>query len=90
LTKHEHDVLAVEDVKVEVMPQIIENSLVISTQHIARKPKGKVKVKVVKAKVTPKRNRLEWTTSQLYDLEETLGPEKPLNVDFELYQMENY
>ncbi len=90
MTKHVHDALGVETVKVEVIPQIIDNTMVIGEPHIVRKPKGKVKVRVVKAKVTPKRSRLDRATSHLYDLEDSTGPEKPLNIDFGLYQMENY
>jgi hypothetical protein len=90
LTKHVHDALGVDDVKVEVVPQIIDNTMVLGEPHIERKPKGKVKVRMVKAKVTPKRSRLERATSSLYDLEDSTGPEKPLNIDFGLYQMENY
>jgi hypothetical protein len=90
LTKHVHDALAIEDVKVEVIPQIIDNTMIIGTSHIARKPKGKVKVRMVKAKVTAKRSRLDRATSSLYDLEDSTGPEKTLNIDFGLYQMENY
>ncbi len=92
MTKHIHDPLAatIEDVKVEVAPQIIDNTLVMGASHIAQKPKGKVKVRVVKAKVTAKRSRLERATSHLYDLEDSAGPEKHLNIDFGLYQMEDY
>ncbi len=90
LTKQVHDALEVDDVKVEIMPQIIDNSMVIRAPHIAHKPKGKVKVRVVKAKVTVKRSRLDRATSHLYDLEDSVGPEKPLNIEFDLYQMEDY
>jgi hypothetical protein len=90
LTKHVHDALTVDDMKIEVVPQIIDNTMVIGTPHIARKPKGKVKVRMVKAKATTKRSRLDRATSHLYDLEDSNGPEKPLNIDFGLYQIENY
>jgi hypothetical protein len=41
--------------------------------------------------VTVKRSsRLEKATQHLYDLEDAHEPEKPLNIDFGLYQMENY
>jgi hypothetical protein len=96
LTKHVHDealkyALTVEDAKVEVVPKIIDNSMVISGIHVVRKPKGKMKVRMVKPKVTVKSSsRLEKATQHLYDLEEAHEPEKPLNIDFGLYQMENY
>jgi len=95
LTKHVHDeafkyALTVEDAKVEIVPKIIDNSMVISGTHVVRKSKNKMKVRMVKPKVTVKRSRLEKATQQLYDLEEAHEPEKPLNIDFGLYQMENY
>jgi hypothetical protein len=43
-----------------------------------------------KAKVTVKKSRLEKATSHLYDLEDSTGPEKVLNIDLGLYQMEDY
>ncbi len=90
MTKHVHDPLGVEDLKVEVVPQILDSSLVIGAPHITRKPKGKMKVRAVKAKVTAKRTRLDRATSHLYDLEDSTGPEKPLHIDLGLYQMEDY
>ena len=93
MTKHVHDELKcnldLDDAKVEVDPEIIDNTLVISAPHVMRKPKGKVKVKVVKPKMTAKRS-LEKATGHLYDLEDCTGPEKHLNLDLDLYQMEDY
>jgi hypothetical protein len=95
LTKHVHEDalklhLSIEDAKVEVTPKIIDNTLVLAVSNVMRKPKGKMKVRMVKAKVTVKKSRLEKATSHLYDLEDSCGPEKPLNIDFGLYQMEGY
>jgi hypothetical protein len=46
---------------------------------------------MVKNKVPVKRtSRLEKATQHLYDLEAIHEPEKPLNIDLGLYQMENY
>ena len=45
---------------------------------------------MVKAKVTVKKTRLDKATNHLYDLEDTYGPEKALNIDLGLYQMEDY
>ena len=95
MTKHIHEEalkypLTVEEAKVEVVPKIIDNSIVISGTQVVRKPKSKMKVRMVKPKVTAKKSRLEKATQHLYDLEEAHEPEKPLNIDFGLYQMENY
>jgi hypothetical protein len=40
--------------------------------------------------VSAKKSNLEKTTSNIYDLEDCNGPEKTLNIDFGLYQMEDY
>jgi hypothetical protein len=95
LTKHVHDEalrcsLTVEPEKVELVPQNIDNRMTIAGPGIVRKPKGKVKVRMVKAKVTAKKSSLEKATASLYDLEDSNEPEKPLGIDFGLYQMENY
>ncbi len=95
MTKHLHDdalkcPLGIDDVKIEVVPQIINPTMVLAAPHIIRKPKGKMKVRMVKSKVTAKKSRLEKATSHLYDLEDSSGPEKTLNIDFGLYQMEDY
>jgi hypothetical protein len=99
LTKHLHEEikcsLSIEDAKVEVAPvsavspALIDNSLVIAAPGIVAKPK-KVKVRMDKPKVTAKKSRLDKATSHLYDLEDTHGPEKCLNIDLGLYQMEDF
>jgi hypothetical protein len=96
LTKHVHDEalkapFIMEDVKVEVVPKTIDNSMVIGGPYIVRKPKNKMNVRMVKNKVPVKRtSRLEKATQHLYDLEDAHGPEKPLNIDLGIYQMEDY
>jgi len=95
LTKHLHDdalkgPLGIDDVKMEVVPESINPTMVLASSNITRKPKGKMKVRMVKSKVTSRKSRLEKATSNLYDLEDCSGPEKTLNIDFGLYQMEEY
>jgi hypothetical protein len=95
LTKHLNEDalrshLSVEDVKIEIVPKLIDNTLVLGASNVMRKPKEKMKVRMVKAKMTTKRSRLEKATSHLYDLEDSYGPEKVLNIDFGLFQMEDY
>jgi len=95
LTKNIHDEalkpLGIDDAKLEVMPKIIDNSMVIDGPHVVRKPKNKMNVRMVKNKMPVKRtSRLEKATRCLYDLEATHEPEKPLNIDLGLYQMERY
>ena len=97
LTKHAlHDealknTLMIEDVKVEVVPKMIDNSMVIGTSHVVRKPKTKMKVGMAKSEMAPEiTSSLEKATHNLYDLEEAHTPEKTLNIDLNLYQMEEY
>ncbi len=80
--------LSIEDTKVEV-PQI-NNSLTLGAPNNIRKPKTKIKNRMVKSKVTTNKSRLEKATSRLYDLEDSCQPEKTLNINFGLYQMEDY
>jgi hypothetical protein len=93
LTKPIHDELKCHsplDDKVDVAPQIIDNTHLIGAPNVSVKPKSKVKVGMVKAKMTKKTSRLEKATSNLYDLEDRCTPEKALNIDLGLYQMEDY
>jgi len=95
LTKSLHDdalksTLDIDDVKIEVVPKNINPAIALAIPNITRKPKGKMKVRMVKSKVTTRKSRLEKATSHLYDLEDCSGPEKTLNIDFGLYQMEEY
>ncbi len=95
MTKHLHEdtlkPLGIEDLKIEVLPKTIDHSMVIGGGQIVRKPKNKMKVRMVKSKMpVRKTSRLDKATNQLYDLEDAHGPEKPLNIDFGLYQMEDY
>jgi hypothetical protein len=96
LTKHlNEDILKLPlsleiDAKIEVTPKIIDNNMVLAASNTMRKPKGKMKTRMVKAKVTVKKTRLDRATSHLYDLEDSCGPEKPLNIDFGLYQIEDF
>jgi len=83
--------LSIEDVKVEITPKIIDNTIVLGAPSVMIKSKSKMKVnRMVKAKMTVKKSRLEKATSHLYDLEDSCGPEKTLNIDLGLYQMEDY
>ena len=96
MTKHLHDEglkepFTIEDVNVEAAPKIIDNSMVIGGSQIVRKPKNKLNVRMVKNKMPVKKtSRLERATQHLYDLEEDHEPEKSLNIDLGLYQMEDH
>jgi hypothetical protein len=95
LTKQIHEdalktSLSIENPKIEVVPKIIDHSLIIGGSQVVRKPKtGKVIMGKSKMPVK-KTSHLEKATAHLYDLEDAHEPEKTLNIDFDLYQMENY
>ena len=82
--------LSIEDPKIQITPKIIDNTLVIGASTILPKPEEKMKIRMVKPKVTIKKSRLDKATSHLYDLEDSYGPKKALNIDLGLYQMEDY
>ena len=95
MTKNVHEdalkPLCIDDAKIEVSPKMIDNSVVIGGSHVVRKPKNKMNIRMVKNKMPVKKtSRLEKATRCLYDLEEGHEPEKPLNIDLGLYQMEDY
>jgi hypothetical protein len=96
LTKHMQDEtlkapFTIEDAKIELAPKIIDNSLVIGGPRVVRKPKNKMNTRMVKNKMPVKRtSRLDRATQCLYSLEDAHEPEKPLNIDLGLYQMEDY
>ena len=83
--------LIIEDAKIEVVPKMIDSPIIIGSSHMVREPKSKMKVRMVKTKVPVKRtSRLERAMRHLYDLEDAHTPEKPLDIEFGLYQMEDY
>ncbi len=95
LTKHIHDEalknpLAIEDIKVEVIPKILDNSLAIAGARIIPEPAAELNSRTVKPKVTAKKTKLGRALSQLYNLEASNKPDKLLNLDLDLYQMENF
>ena len=98
MTKHVHDhltedglkiPLGIDEIKVDVLPKIINPTMDLAAPNGSRKPK-KMKNGMVKSRMTSKKSRLEKATSNLYDLEDCSGPEKTLNIDFGLYQMDEY
>ena len=73
-----------------VNKMLANNALVISGAHVSLVEEDKVKIPLVKARKSVKRSRLAKVTEKLYNLEPCGLPEKPLNVDLGLYQMEDY
>jgi hypothetical protein len=82
-----------DDAKITVVPQLVDNTLPLCPPShdvpLAVVQPKKHKDGVVKNKMTTK-TQLENATSQLYNLESGSRPEKCLNIDLDLYQMEDY
>jgi hypothetical protein len=65
-------------------------ALVVCGAQVHPEREGKRKGALVKTRVSLLRSRLGKIMRRLYDLESSDEPEKPLNIDLDLYQMENY
>ena len=98
LTKHEelkcHLDENLDDAKIEIVPQIVDNTLhLCAPGHVSDVDVESVvesKPVMVKAKVTKIKTELEQATMQLYDLESGAKSAKVLDIDLDLYQMEDY
>jgi hypothetical protein len=73
-----------------VTDEIVKNALAIYGAHVDSEQKGKRKQALVKTRIISLRSRLGRIMRRLYDLESDSEPEKPLNIDLDLYQMENF
>jgi hypothetical protein len=78
----------------KVSPSVTEatvnDALAIHSSSVRPEHEGKRRRALGKAKVSLLKSRLGRIMRGLYDLESDNEPEKPLNVDFGLYQMENF
>jgi len=99
LTKQASDEAAVKcHVTLEGASKIIENTakmtdttaLVVCGALLNPEREGKPKLVIVKNRMNSLKSRLGKIMRRLYDLESGNEPEKPLNIDLDLYQMENY
>ena len=79
-----------EGAKVSVTDAIVTNALAIYGSYVEPLPEGKPKRALVKNRVVSLRSRLGKIMRRLHDLETEGEPEKKLNVDLDLYQMENF
>ena len=99
MTKQASDEAAVKcHVALEGASKIVENTakmmditaLVVCGAQMRPEREGKPKLAIVKIGMNLLRSRLGRIMRRLYDLESSGEPEKPLNVDLDVYQMENY
>ena len=73
-----------------VTEAIVKNALVLCGSHIDPEHEGKQKRAPVKTSSRLLSRRLVRVMQRLYDLESGNDPEKLLNIDLDLYQMENF
>ena len=69
---------------------IEKNTNVIRKTHLTVPEEDLVKLPLAKSRKTTKKGKLGRVIGKLYNLEPYGLPEKPLNIDLDLYQMEDY
>ncbi|MCL2643127.1 MAG: hypothetical protein FWD52_06420 [Candidatus Bathyarchaeota archaeon] len=82
--------------KIELIPQLVDNtthihaplSVHINTDKITQTPKKCTITPTTKKPTTTTKTQLYKATNHLYNLENHHTPEKILNIDLNLYQME--
>ena len=67
-----------------------DNVAALCNKQVFGEQEPKLKVAHVVKKVVTKRSKLGTVTQNLYNLEPENTTEKSLNIDLDLYQMENY
>jgi hypothetical protein len=85
--------LSVEDARrvgLDVTKLVEENVAALCSHQVYAEQEPKLKVAHVRKKSYPRRTRLSRVTQRLYNLESGNEPEKPLNIELDLYQMETY
>jgi hypothetical protein len=98
LTKHADEAVLKAQLPLEDAGKVVESTvelvcneaLVICGAHVKPIAESAPKVAPVKVRVNAVRGKVGKITNKLYNLEQSGEPEKPLNVDLDLYQMENY
>jgi len=69
---------------------VCDEALVICNGHVKPVKESVPKVAPVKLRVNSVQGNVDKAMHKLYDLEQSGETEKKLNVDLDLYQMENY
>ena len=73
-----------------VSEMLEKNAFSVHATQISPEVLQKSKVTLVRNKTGSKRSKLGKVTEKLFDLESCGEHEKPLKIDLDLYQMENY
>jgi hypothetical protein len=98
LTKHE-DLLKcpidenLDTPKIEVTPQLVDNTLHIRTPLCVHLDTDDISIQHNKCATKPQmttKTPLQKATNKLYNIEKYSTPEKTLNINLDLYQMEDY
>jgi hypothetical protein len=100
LTKHEPDEPALKchsvldeasKVTVDSVSEMLEkNAFSVHATQINLEKMHKPKVNLVRNKTISRRSKLGKVTEKLFNLESCGEPEKPLKIDLDLYQMEDF
>ncbi len=84
--------LGLEDPKIGtcVTSLLEKNTIVVGKTRVDLPEENVVKIPLPKSRRILKKNKLAKVTERLYDLEPQGSPEKSLNIDLDLYLMEDY
>lgn len=84
--------LSVEDAKMEMVVRDLlnDNVAVLRNDQLDTEQEPKLQIARVAKRTHPRRNKLGRITRRLYNLESENEPEKQLNIELNLYQMETY
>lgn len=98
MTKHADEIAVKAHLGLEDAGKVIENTaelvcdeaLVICRGHVKPVQERAQEIAPVKIKANSLRDKTDEAMQKLYNLEQSGETEKPLKVDLNLYQMENY
>ena len=98
MTKHADEIAVKSHLGLDNVSKVVENNteaicdeaLVVCDATVKRMHETTTELITAKTMVKPLRSNADKAMEKLHDLERSGEPEKPLNVDLDLYQMENY
>jgi len=94
LTKHADEIAVKAHLELEDVNKVVASTAELVCNEAVVIYDGQVKpvqkIAPAKVKVTTVQSKVDKAIHKLYDLEQSGEAEKPLNVDLDLYQMENY
>ena len=98
LTKHANEIAVKTHFGLDENAKVIENNtetvceeaLIVCDATVKHIPKSAPKIIPVETRVESLQGNLDKALHKLYDLDQSGEPKKTLNLDLDLYQMENY